>query len=159
MQIKERPFTSRRLAILVGVPPWTIRRLERRGVLPCAPRKFLSRERYWYPSDLPELRRRLDEWKERAAGCDSPECRRRRAAHRESSDPSNYVQQEVGYALGLKKLVVPLVERGTPPDALAMLGGIEFIRLDFRSPEQAFRGWPRISLGFGKERSARTKRS
>src|SRR5713226_5650470 len=44
----------------------------------------------------------------------------------ESSAPSPYVQQEVGYALGQKRLVVPLVERGTPRDALAMLGGIEY---------------------------------
>ena len=65
--VSERPFTIRRLSVLLGIHPWTIRRLERRGVLPAAPRKILTRERYWYPSDLPELRRRLDDWRTRIA--------------------------------------------------------------------------------------------
>ena len=63
----QRPFTIRRLSALVGVPPWTIRRLERRGVLPTASRKLLSRERYWYASDLPEIERRLNDWRTRTA--------------------------------------------------------------------------------------------
>jgi DNA-binding transcriptional MerR regulator len=60
---EERPFTIRRLTTLLGVPPWTLRRLERRGVLPRAPRKILSGERYWYPSEVPELRRKLEDWR------------------------------------------------------------------------------------------------
>ena len=65
--IEERPFTIRYLTALLDIKPWTLRRLERRGVLPEASRKLRSRERYWYPSDVPELRRRLDEWKKEDA--------------------------------------------------------------------------------------------
>lgn len=53
-----------------------------------------------------------------------------------NSAPSPYVQQEVGYGLALRKLVVPLVEKRAPMEALAMLQGIEYIRFDFTAPQE-----------------------
>lgn len=53
----------------------------------------------------------------------------------ENSVPSPYVQQEVGYALAQRKLVIPLVEHGTSANALAMLSGIEYIPFDAGSPQ------------------------
>ncbi len=47
-----------------------------------------------------------------------------------------YVQQEVGYAVRAKKLVIPLVQPGIPGEALAMLQGVEYISFDFAHPER-----------------------
>ena len=43
----------------------------------------------------------------------------------DNSVASSYVHQEVGYALGKKKLVIPLVQPGTSPAQLAMLQGVD----------------------------------
>jgi hypothetical protein len=40
---------------------------------------------------------------------------------------SAYVHQEIGYAEGAKKLIIPLVEKGTPKKALGMLEGREYV--------------------------------
>ena len=48
---------------------------------------------------------------------------------------SPYVQQEVGYAKALKKLVVPLVQPGASQEKLAMLQGVEYIQFDFQNPQ------------------------
>lgn len=50
------------------------------------------------------------------------------------SQVSSYVHQEVGYALGLGKPVIPLVERGVPNNVLAMLGGLEYFPFDLAVP-------------------------
>ena len=50
---------------------------------------------------------------------------------------SNYVQQEMGYAQGRRKLVIPLVEAGVSKTRLAMLEGIEYILLDRKDPAHA----------------------
>ncbi len=52
----------------------------------------------------------------------------------DNSVASSYVHQEVGYALGKKKLVIPLVQPGTSPAQLAMLQGVEYIEFDFHNP-------------------------
>lgn len=45
-----------------------------------------------------------------------------------------YVNQEIGYALKAKKLIIPLVQSGIAVDELAMLQGIEYIPFDFDNP-------------------------
>lgn len=50
------------------------------------------------------------------------------------STASGYVNQEVGYALGRNKPVLPLVAPGVDPGALAMLEGHEFLRMDPTAP-------------------------
>lgn len=50
---------------------------------------------------------------------------------------SNWVQQEIGYALKSKKLLIPLVEKGVDPKNLAALQGIEHIRYDSFWPQEA----------------------
>jgi nucleoside 2-deoxyribosyltransferase len=52
-----------------------------------------------------------------------------------ASESSPYVQQEVGYAKALKKVVVPLVQPGVSQEKLAMLQGIEYIPFDFQNPQ------------------------
>lgn len=52
-----------------------------------------------------------------------------------NSELSPYVQQEVGYAKALKKVVVPLVQPGVSQEKLAMLQGIEYIQFDFQNPQ------------------------
>jgi nucleoside 2-deoxyribosyltransferase len=52
-----------------------------------------------------------------------------------SSESSPYVQQEIGYAKALKKVVVPLVQPGVSKERLAMLQGIEYIQFDFQNPQ------------------------
>ncbi len=46
------------------------------------------------------------------------------------SHSSAYVQQEIGFAEGKKKLVIPLVEKGVPKRSLAMLEGREYVPFD-----------------------------
>jgi len=46
-----------------------------------------------------------------------------------------YVQQEIGYAEGKGKLVVPLVEKGIPKRSLGMLAGREYITFDVNALE------------------------
>jgi hypothetical protein len=50
---------------------------------------------------------------------------------------SAYVHQEIGYALGLRKLVVPLVDRKLESPPLAMLQGTEYIPIDVAAPAEA----------------------
>ena len=50
---------------------------------------------------------------------------------------SAYVNQEIGYALGERKLVVPLVEPDGRANAPAMLQGVEYITWDSTQPELA----------------------
>lgn len=50
---------------------------------------------------------------------------------------STYVQQEIGYALGQKKVVVPLLEKGVADRELAMLIGNEWIPFDPAAPFDA----------------------
>jgi hypothetical protein len=50
---------------------------------------------------------------------------------------SNWVQQEIGYALELPKPVIPLVEKGVDPKDLAALQGKEYIEYDPMEPQQA----------------------
>lgn len=52
---------------------------------------------------------------------------------------SNWVQQEIGYALNMKskKPLIPLVEQGVDPKDLAALHGREYIEYDPDHPQQA----------------------
>jgi hypothetical protein len=52
---------------------------------------------------------------------------------------SNWVQQEIGYALHCNKLVIPLVEKGTDPKDLGILqvGNINIIEYDPYNYQQA----------------------
>jgi hypothetical protein len=50
---------------------------------------------------------------------------------------SRWVQQEVGIALGANRLVIPLVEKGTPAEELAALQGKEYIEYDPARPQDA----------------------
>jgi hypothetical protein len=52
----------------------------------------------------------------------------------DSSVSSSYVQQEIGWALAKRKLVIPLVQPGIPQTELAMLQGVEYIEFDFHNP-------------------------
>jgi len=56
----ERPLTVSNVAVELGLPgPWTVRRLEARGVLPLPRRAILSRDRYYMPDDVEAMRARL----------------------------------------------------------------------------------------------------
>lgn len=50
---------------------------------------------------------------------------------------SKWVHQEVGIALGANRLVIPLVEKGTPAEELAALQGREYIEYDSARPQDA----------------------
>ncbi len=50
---------------------------------------------------------------------------------------SNWVQQEIGYAIKLKKPIIPLVERGMDPKDLGALQGREYIEYDPSQPREA----------------------
>lgn len=54
-----------------------------------------------------------------------------------NSQFSPYVQQEIVFAEGEGKLVIPLVQPGIPRQSLAMLEGREYISFDFNNPERA----------------------
>lgn len=47
---------------------------------------------------------------------------------------SSFVDQEIGFATHADKLILPLVQRGLPPERLAMLLGLEYIEFDFEDP-------------------------
>ncbi len=49
------------------------------------------------------------------------------------SRASAYVQQEIGFAEGKGKLVIPLVEKGIPARSLAMLAGREYVPFDTKA--------------------------
>lgn len=50
---------------------------------------------------------------------------------------SKWVQQEIGYSLQQNKPLIPIVERGIDPEALAALQGREYIEYDTYQPQQA----------------------
>lgn len=54
-----------------------------------------------------------------------------------NSQFSPYVQQEIGFAEGQGKLIIPIVQQGISPGALAMLSGREYIPFDYRCPQAA----------------------
>lgn len=47
-----------------------------------------------------------------------------------NSQKSAYVQQEIGFAQALNKLIIPIVDKGANPNSLAMLTGIEYFPFD-----------------------------
>ena len=57
-----------------------------------------------------------------------------------NAQASQYVHQEVGYALAQGLPVIPLVERGVSHDALAMLNGTEYVAFDPGAPGEASAG-------------------
>ena len=54
---------------------------------------------------------------------------------------SAYVHQEIGCALTVKKLVIPLVQPAIGHDQLAMLAGVEYIEFDFDNPHAGVEGF------------------
>ncbi len=54
----------------------------------------------------------------------------------DSSVTAPYVQQEIGYAVRAKKVVIPLVQPGIPVEHLGMLQGVEYIPFDFTAPHE-----------------------
>ena len=50
---------------------------------------------------------------------------------------SNWVHQEVGYAIKAGRLIIPLVEKGVDPGDLAALQGKEYIEYDPLQPQGA----------------------
>lgn len=52
---------------------------------------------------------------------------------------SNWVQQEIGYALKTKRPLIPLVERRTNPRDLGALQDIEYIEYNPNKPNEALR--------------------
>jgi len=50
---------------------------------------------------------------------------------------SAYVHQEIGYAQGQGKTIIPLVQPGVPKKTLAMLEGREYIPFDLDDPDSA----------------------
>lgn len=50
---------------------------------------------------------------------------------------SNWVQQEIGYALNSKKIIIPLVEKGVAPRDLGALQDKVYIEYDPYQPRQA----------------------
>ena len=50
---------------------------------------------------------------------------------------SNWVQQEIGYALKISKPLIPLVEKGMPPGDLGALQDRDYIEYDPSQPQQA----------------------
>lgn len=43
---------------------------------------------------------------------------------------SAYVQQEIGFAVNARKLVIPMVQKGASKKALALLGDVEYLLFD-----------------------------
>jgi len=54
-----------------------------------------------------------------------------------NSQFSPYVQQEIGFAEAIRKLIIPLVQPGIPERSLAMLEGREYIPFGFYNPQGA----------------------
>ena len=50
---------------------------------------------------------------------------------------SNWVQQEIGYAMKSKIPIIPIVEKGAKPKELGSLQGKEYIEYDPSKPQQA----------------------
>jgi hypothetical protein len=50
---------------------------------------------------------------------------------------SNWVHQEIGYALKCNKLIIPPVEKGIDPKDLAALDGQEYIEFDYHEYQEA----------------------
>jgi hypothetical protein len=64
---------------------------------------------------------------------------------------SPYVQQEIGYALHAHKSIVPLVEPGVPDSALAMLQGLEYVKLDLDHPDEVLSNVASYAYRLGRE--------
>jgi len=54
----------------------------------------------------------------------------------ENAAASPWVQQEIGAARAVGKLIVPIVQKGVPT-GVGVLGGLEWISVDFGSPAEA----------------------
>jgi len=54
-----------------------------------------------------------------------------------NSQFSTYVQQEIGFAEGKGKPIIPLVQSGTSEKSLAMLQGRDYIHFDLHNPDEA----------------------
>jgi len=70
---------------------------------------------------------------------------------------STFVQQEIGFALGRKKPVIPFVETGIHQEELALLQGMEHIPIDWNNLENSFsqlHNWV-LSLKKSKEETNR----
>lgn len=50
---------------------------------------------------------------------------------------STYLNQEIGFALGRGKPIIPIVELGVPSDQLAFLRDIEYVPVDFANQAEA----------------------
>ena len=50
---------------------------------------------------------------------------------------SNWVNQEIGYAISVGRQIIPLVQKGTDPSYLGALQGREYIEYDPREPQHA----------------------
>lgn len=73
-----------------------------------------------------------------------------------ASQQSTYVQQEIGYAEGKEKLIIPIALPGFDPSKLSMLDGREYILLDYRRPESSIRGMQQFLLRKKHEKNIAT---
>jgi hypothetical protein len=72
----------------------------------------------------------------------------------ENGTASQAVQQEVGIAIAARKLIIPLVQVGTPDASLAMLQGLEYIAFDPAAPHDAM---SKLSTTLRRERDRRAQ--
>ncbi len=72
---------------------------------------------------------------------------------------SHWVHQEIGFSLQKEKAVVPMVEKGTDPQNLGALQGIEYIEYDAHQPEPALNKLAQYvnTLKLDKEQKDKTK--
>jgi DNA-binding transcriptional MerR regulator len=61
VRLEDRPLTVTAMAKLVGIVPgpWTLRRMESRGVIPPAKRSLARGDRYYDPGDADRIRRAI----------------------------------------------------------------------------------------------------
>lgn len=71
------------------------------------------------------------------------------------SSASSYIHQEVGFALGAGKPVVPLVEKGTSEECMGMLKGIEYVELDPQDPSGALDAITRSTSRLQREKQSK----
>lgn len=70
---------------------------------------------------------------------------------------SNWVQQELGYAIKANKLVIPLVEKGVDLKELGALQGREYIEYDPSEPQEALLKVARYVKSLELKRAERNK--
>ena len=64
-EVSGRPFTVSEVADLLGLPgAWTLRRLEKRGVVPSVRRSLAHGDRFYPPEDVAAMRRALTRTKD-----------------------------------------------------------------------------------------------